>query len=50
MSHPRDEAKLDRVRRLMEEQDLDALVVPARSPARCMPSEALVRDRGDASA
>jgi len=30
MSHPRDEAKLDRVRRLMEEQDLDALVV--RSP------------------
>lgn len=30
MSHPRDEAKLDRVRRLMEEQDLEALVV--RSP------------------
>lgn len=30
MSHPRDEAKLDRVRRLMDEQDLDALVV--RSP------------------
>jgi len=30
MSHSRDEAKLDRVRRLMEEQDLDALVV--RSP------------------
>lgn len=30
MSHPRDEAKLDRVRRMMDEQDLDALVV--RSP------------------
>lgn len=29
MSHPRDEVKLERVRRLMAEQDLDALVVRA---------------------
>lgn len=29
---------------------LDALVIPARSPSRCTPSDALVRDRGDASA
>ncbi len=29
MSHPRDEAKLERVRRLMAEEDLDALVVRA---------------------
>ena len=29
MSWPRDDAKLDRVRRLMAEQDLDALVVRA---------------------
>jgi hypothetical protein len=26
---------------------LDALVIPARSTARCVPSDALRRDRGD---